>query len=59
MIHSPYVDKIVATGGAYLGKLILKAASKNLTPCILELGGKNPCIVDETVSIKNSCLKIS
>lgn len=29
-----------------VGKLIMAAAAKNLTPVVLELGGKNPCIVN-------------
>jgi len=35
-------------GGTEKGKLVAKAAAENLVPCILELGGKSPCIVDGT-----------
>ena len=59
MINSKYIDKIVATGGTYLGKLVSRAAAENLVHCLLELGGKNPTIVDSTAHIKKTCLKIS
>lgn len=39
--------------------LIKKAAAKSLTPCILELGGKNPCIVDENANLENAALRIA
>jgi aldehyde dehydrogenase (NAD+) len=39
-------DYIFFTGSVPVGKLIAKAAAPNLTPVTLELGGKNPCIVD-------------
>lgn len=39
-------DMIVFTGSVEKGKLVAKAAAKNLTPVVLELGGQNPCIVD-------------
>ena len=38
-------DKLIFTGGSEVGKRILAAASENLTPVILELGGKSPCVV--------------
>lgn len=39
-------DLICFTGSTEKGKLVAKAASANLIPCILELGGKCPLIVD-------------
>jgi len=45
-------DYIFFTGSVTVGKIIAKAASKNLTPTTLELGGKNPCVIDETANIK-------
>lgn len=39
-------DYIFFTGGVASGKLVMTAAAKHLTPVTLELGGKNPCIVD-------------
>lgn len=44
-------DYIFFTGGVKVGKLVMEAAAKNLTPVTLELGGKSPCIVDETADI--------
>lgn len=45
-------DHIVYTGGSHGAKFVASAAAKNLTPYTLELGGKNPCIVDTSVSDK-------
>ena len=45
-------DYIFFTGSVAVGKIIAKAASVHLTPVTLELGGKNPCIVDESADIK-------
>lgn len=45
-------DIIVFTGSPMKGKLVAKCAAEFLTPCILELGGQNPVIVDETADIK-------
>jgi len=39
------LDHIIFTGGTGIGRHILQAAIKNLTPCTLELGGKSPVIV--------------
>lgn len=44
-------DLIVYTGSTEKGKLVAGAAAKNLVPCILELGGKSPMIVDEGCDI--------
>ncbi len=45
-------DYIFFTGSVPVGKIVAKAAAKHLTPVTLELGGKSPCIVDETANIK-------
>ncbi len=45
-------DYIFFTGSVSVGKIVMAAASKNLTPVTLELGGKSPCIIDETANIK-------
>ncbi len=45
-------DYIFFTGSVPVGKIIAKAAAKNLTPTTLELGGKSPCIIDESANIK-------
>jgi aldehyde dehydrogenase (NAD+) len=44
-------DYIFFTGSSSVGKLVARAAAENLTPTTLELGGKNPCIVDETANL--------
>lgn len=41
-------DSIFFTGSPAVGRVVMQAAAKNLTPVTLELGGKSPCIVDET-----------
>ena len=40
------LDLICFTGSTQVGKIIAQTAAKNLTPCILELGGKCPLVVD-------------
>lgn len=45
-------DYIFFTGSVGVGKKVYEAAAKNLTPVTLELGGKNPCIVDGTGSLE-------
>jgi len=46
-------DIIFFTGGTHIGKIVMKAAAEHLTPVILELGGKNPCWVDESANFNN------
>ncbi len=45
-------DYIFFTGSVSVGKIIAQAAAKHLTPVTLELGGKSPCIIDDTVDLK-------
>lgn len=45
-------DYIFFTGSTKVGKIVAKAAAKNLTPITLELGGKSPCIIDDTINLK-------
>lgn len=45
-------DYIFFTGSVPVGKIVAKAAAEHITPVTLELGGKSPCIVDETANIK-------
>jgi len=45
-------DLIFFTGSPALGKIVMKAASQFLTPVVLELGGKSPCIVDKGANIE-------
>ncbi len=44
-------DYIFFTGSTRVGQIVYESAAKHLTPVTLELGGKNPTIVDETASI--------
>ena len=43
-------DKIFFTGSTRVGKVVLQAAAKHMTPVALELGGKSPTIIDSTVT---------
>ncbi|XP_052201188.1 aldehyde dehydrogenase family 3 member H1 [Diospyros lotus] len=45
-------DKIFYTGNPKVGRIILAAAAKNLTPVVLELGGKCPVVVDSNINLK-------
>ena len=52
-------DIIFFTGSPSLGKRVMLAAAKNLTPVILELGGKSPCIIDRTANIAVAARRIA
>ncbi|MCB0373784.1 MAG: aldehyde dehydrogenase family protein, partial [Muricauda sp.] len=51
-------EYIFFTGSTAVGKIVYKSAAEHLTPVTLELSGKNPCIVDETASIKLAAKRI-
>lgn len=51
-------DYIFFTGSVPVGKIVAKAAAENLTPVTLELGGKNPCIIDNTANLKLAAKRI-
>lgn len=51
-------DFIFFTGSQSVGKEVLRRAAENLTPAVLELGGKSPCIVDETANIELAARRI-
>ena len=51
-------DYIFFTGSVPVGKIVAKAAAEHLTPVTLELGGKNPCIIDETANLKLAAKRI-
>lgn len=51
LINSPF-DYIFFTGSAAVGKVVMEAASKNLVPVTLELGGKSPAIVDKSANLE-------
>ena len=52
-------DHIFFTGGTAIGKIVMQAAAKHLTPVTLELGGKTPCIVDNDVDLKYAAKRIT
>ena len=51
-------DIIFFTGSSKVGKVVMKAAAENLTPVVLELGGKSPCIVDADADIDIAAKRI-
>ncbi len=51
-------DLIFFTGSPSLGKLVMKSAAENLTPVILELGGKSPCIVNRDADLLKAADRI-
>lgn len=52
-------DLIFFTGSPALGKIVMQAAAKYLTPVVLELGGKSPCIVDRGADIDLAARRIA
>ena len=52
-------DLIFFTGGAAIGRKVMAAAAEHLTPVVLELGGKSPCIVDETADLHTAGRRIA
>jgi aldehyde dehydrogenase (NAD+) len=52
-------DYIFFTGGTTVGKLVLQKAAEHYTPVTLEMGGKSPCIVDETADLKVAARRIA
>jgi aldehyde dehydrogenase (NAD+) len=52
-------DTIFFTGSPQVGKIVMQAAAKNLIPVTLELGGKNPCIVEQDADITLSARRIA
>ena len=52
-------DLIFFTGSPDLGRTVMAAAAKNLTPVILELGGKSPCIIDKDADIKRTAKRLA
>lgn len=51
-------DHIFFTGSSYIGKIVMEAAAKQLTPVTLELGGKNPCIIDADINLEYTARRI-
>ena len=51
-------DHIFYTGNPVIGRVVMQAATRYLTPVTLELGGKSPCIVDESASLEIAARRI-
>src|SRR5277367_4575994 len=51
-------DFIFFTGSTFVGKIVARAAAENLTPVLLELGGMNPALVDQTANVPDAAKKI-
>lgn len=59
LVSSPNIDYIFFTGSSQIGKQIYQAASVNLTPCTLEMGGKSPVYIDEATYLNASSSKFN
>lgn len=57
-LFSQRFDVMFFTGSPKVGKVVMQAAAENLTPVILELGGKSPCIVDADADIEVAAKRI-
>lgn len=51
-------DHIIYTGGAAVGRIVMRAASEYLTPVTLELGGKSPCVIDRDADLKHAARRL-
>ena len=52
-------DIIFFTGSPELGRVVMRAAAENLTPVVLELGGKSPVVVDKSANIKLAAKRVA
>lgn len=52
-------DMIFFTGSPSLGKMVMEAAAKTLTPVVLELGGKSPCIIDKNANLAVAAKRVA
>ena len=57
LLDQPF-DYVFFTGSVAVGKLVMQAAARRLTPVTLELGGKSPCIVDRDIELKITARRI-
>lgn len=58
LLEEPF-DFIFFTGSQRVGKIVMEKASRHLTPVCLELGGKSPCIVDQTADLRLAAKRIA
>ncbi|XP_078278167.1 aldehyde dehydrogenase family 3 member A2-like isoform X2 [Rhinoraja longicauda] len=54
-----HFDHILYTGSTAVGRIVMEAAAKHLTPVTLELGGKSPCYVDTDCDLDVACRRIA
>lgn len=59
ILFSKRFDIIFFTGSPMVGKVVMKAAAEYLTPVVLELGGKSPCIVDADANLEVAARRIA
>ena len=52
-------DIIFFTGSPALAKSVMAAAAKHLTPVVLELGGKSPCVIDKSANLKTTARRLA
>src|SRR5262245_59529502 len=57
LLRLPF-DFIFFTGSTRVGKIVMRAAAEHLTPVLLELGGQNPAIVDESANLRDAARKL-
>jgi aldehyde dehydrogenase (NAD+) len=57
LLRLPF-DFIFFTGSTRVAKIVLRAAAENITPVLLELGGQNPAIVDQTANVPDAAKKL-
>jgi len=58
-LNAQKLDLICFTGSTFVGKIVAQAAAKNMIPCIMELGGKCPVIVDQDADIDFAAGKLA
>ena len=51
-------DHIFYTGGAMVGRIVMRAAAEHLTPVTLELGGKSPCVIDRGADLRSAARRL-
>lgn len=54
-----HFDYIFFTGSPNVGRIVMESAAKHMTPVTLELGGKSPCIVDDTANLKTAARRLA
>ena len=59
VLFSSRFDMIFFTGSPDLGRKVMAAAAEHLTPVVLELGGKSPCIIDKSANLKIAARRVA